>query len=147
MMTGTPNSPHKLDDSIRRFLDEQVLCVLATRSAGGRVHQSAVYFVRDGDELLISTEQQRRKARDVEETGWASVCVMGHERPFPSVTVSGSAEIRREDIGGATARVAQRMFALPELPEAQTDEALAGVGRVILAISADRVGPASYLEG
>ena len=147
MMPGTPNNRYGLDDSVRRFLDEEVLCVLATRSADGRVHQSAVYFVRAGDELLISTEQQRRKARDVEETGWASVCVMGHERPFPSVTVSGSAEIRREDIGGATARIAQRMLGLPELPEAQSDEALAGVGRVILAVKADRVGPASYVEG
>ncbi len=147
MMPGTPNNRNGLDDSVRRFLDEQVVCVLATRSAEGRVHQSAVYFVRDGDELLISTEQQRLKARDVEETGWASVCVIGHERPFPSLTVSGSADIRREDIGGATARIAQRMLALRELPEAQSDEALAGVGRVILAIQADRVGPSSYLEG
>lgn len=146
-MPGTPNNRNGLDDSVRRFLDEQVVCVLATRSAEGRVHQSAVYFVRDGDELLISTEQQRLKARDVEETGWASVCVIGHERPFPSLTVSGSADIRREDIGGATARIAQRMLALRELPEAQSDEALAGVGRVILAIQADRVGPSSYLEG
>jgi PPOX class probable F420-dependent enzyme len=135
-----------LTDSVRRFLDEQVLCVLATRSADGHVHQSAVYFVCEGDELLISTEAQRRKARDIEETGWASVCVMGHERPFPSVTLAGAAEIRREGIGTATARVAQRMLGLDEPPEPQTDEALAGVGRVIIAIRAERVGPASYLE-
>jgi PPOX class probable F420-dependent enzyme len=136
-----------LDDRVRRFLDEQVLGVLATRSADGHVHQSAVYFVRDGEQLLISTEQQRRKARDVEETGWASVCVMGHERPFPSVTVSGPAEIAHTGIGAATARVAQRMLGLDEPPQEQSDEALAGVGRVILVISAERVGPASYLEG
>jgi PPOX class probable F420-dependent enzyme len=135
-----------LEGTVRGFLDEQVLGVLATRSAEGRVHQSAVYFVRDGDELLISTEAGRRKARDVAETGWASICVIGHERPFPSVTVSGAAEIRRERIGPATARIAQRMMALAEPPEEQTDEALAGVGRVILAIRAERVGPTSYLD-
>jgi PPOX class probable F420-dependent enzyme len=136
-----------LAESVRRFLDEQVLGVLATRSGDGRVHQSAVYFVREGDELLISTESKRRKARDVEETGWASICVIGHERPFPSVTLSGRAEIRRAEIGGATARIAQRMLALEQPPEPQSDEALAGADRVILVIAAERVGPASYLEG
>jgi PPOX class probable F420-dependent enzyme len=135
-----------LPDGVQAFLDEQPVGVLATRSAAGRIHQSIVYFVRDGDELLISTEAPRRKARDVEETGWASICVMGHERPFPSVTVSGHAAIRREEIGVATARIAQRMMALDEPPEPQSDEALAGVGRVIIAIEVERVGPASYLD-
>lgn len=135
-----------LADSVQAFLDEQVVGVLATRSAAGRVHQSIVYYARFGDELLISTEASRRKARDVEETGWASVCVMGHERPFPSVAVSGAATIRRDGIGPATAQVAQRMLALDEPPEPQSDEALAGVGRVIIAVEVERVGPASYLD-
>ncbi len=135
-----------LGNGLREFLDEQVLGALATRSASGRVHQSVVYYVREGEQLLISTEAQRRKARDVEETGWASVCVMGHERPFPSVTLSGTAEIRREDIGLATARVVQRMLGVDELPEIQSDEGLAAVGRVIMALRIEHVGPASYLE-
>ena len=133
-------------EGVQAFLDEQPVGVLATRSAAGRVHQSIVYYVRDGDELLISTEAPRRKARDVEETGWASICVMGHERPFPSVTLSGAATIRREGIGAGTARIAQRVLALDEPPEPQTDEALAGVGRVIIAVEVERVGPASYLD-
>ena len=33
-----------------------------------------------------------------------------------------------------------------ELPEPQTDEALAGVGRVIIAITVERVTAASFLE-
>jgi PPOX class probable F420-dependent enzyme len=135
-----------LPEGVQAFLDEQPVGVLATRSAAGRVHQSIVYYVRDGDELLISTEAPRRKARDVEETGWASICVMGHERPFPSVTVSGAATIRREGIGVATARIAQRMMALDEPPEPQSDDALAGVGRVIIAVEVDRLGPANYLD-
>jgi hypothetical protein len=71
---------------------------------------------------------------------------MGHERPFPSITVSGAATIRREGIGAATARVAQVMLALDEPPEPQSDEALAGVGRVIIAVEVERLGPASYLD-
>jgi hypothetical protein len=51
-----------LPDGVQAFLDEQPVGVLATRSAAGRVHQSIAYYVRDGDELLISTEAPRRKA-------------------------------------------------------------------------------------
>ena len=70
--------------------------VLATDAADGRPRQSLVYFARDGDELLISTLTDRHKARDVRRTGWASLCVIGHEPPYPSATFSGSAEIRTE---------------------------------------------------
>jgi hypothetical protein len=70
---------------------------------------------------------------------------MGHERPFPSATFSGSAEILTEDIGEATARVAQRAMGADEAPEPMTDEALAEAGRVILAIDVERVTAAAHL--
>ncbi len=37
------------------------------------------------------------------------------------------------------------MLALEAPPELQTDEALAGAGRVILAAAIERVGPATHL--
>lgn len=135
-----------LSEALRRFLDAQIVGVLATRSQAGRVHQSLVYYALEGEELLISTVDGRRKARDVQETGWASLCVMGHERPFPSATLSGAAEIRREAIGAPTAAIAMRMLALEDPAEPQSDEALAGVGRVIVALRVEHVGPASYLD-
>jgi PPOX class probable F420-dependent enzyme len=135
----------KLSHELPRFLDAQIIGVLATTSAPGRVHQSVFYYVRDGEELLISTDAQRYKAGDVRRTRWASLCVMGHERPFPSVTISGPAEIRSEGIGPATAAIAQRVMGVDQAPEPQTDQALAAVGRVILAITTERIGPASYI--
>ena len=75
----------------------------------GRPRQSVVYYVRDGERLLISTESKRLKARDVRRTGWASLCVLGHEQPHPSAVFSGPAEILTEDIGPATAPIMQRI--------------------------------------
>ncbi|MEA2351584.1 MAG: hypothetical protein QOG86_2525 [Thermoleophilaceae bacterium] len=134
-----------LTPELREFLDENPVGVLATVSPNGRPRQSLVYFVRDGERLLISTLGQRLKARDVTRSPWASLCVMGHERPFPSATFSGSAEILTEDIGPATARVAQRATGADEAPEPMTDEALAEAGRVILAIDVERVTAATHL--
>jgi hypothetical protein len=135
-----------LTPKLGAFLDSQIAGVLATQPVTGRPRQSVVYYVREGDQLLISTEAQRLKASDVRDTAWASLCVLGHERPFPSATFSGPAEIRTQDIGPATAAIAQRVMGLDEPPEPQSDEALAGVGRVILAITVKRVAAVSYID-
>ena len=135
-----------LSPALRSFLDQQIVGVLATRSEQGHIHQSVVYYALQDDELLVSTEAGRHKARDIQQTGWASLCVMGHERPFPSVTLSGPATIQTKSIGPATAAIAQRFMDLDKPPEPQTDQALAEVGRVVIVIQIQRVGPASYIE-
>lgn len=130
----------------REFLDRHPVGVLATRTSGDGPRQSLVYFARDGERLMISTLTDRLKAQDVRRTGWASLCVMGHRPPYPSATFSGPAEILTEDIGGPTARIAQRISGAAEPPEPMTDDALAEVGRVILAITIERVTAANYIE-
>ena len=131
---------------LQEFLDGQIVGVLATDPAEGRPRQSVVYYVRDGDRLLVSSVVGRRKVQEVDSTGWASLCVMATERPFASATFSGSAEILTENIGPPTAAVAQRFMGTAEPPEPQSDEALAGVGRVIIAITIERVAAVSHLE-
>ncbi len=144
-MPGRSFDTGGLTADLREFLDGNVVGVLATTTLAGEPRQSLVYYARDGDRLLISTLADRLKARDVRRTGWASLTVMGHERPFPSATFSGPAEIETEGIGHATARIAQRMTGADEPPEPMSDEALSEAGRVVLAITIDRVGPVSYI--
>ena len=135
-----------LTDELREFLDGHRVGVLATQGPDGTPRQSVVYYVRDDDRLLISTESKRLKARDVQRTGWASLCVLGHEQPYPSAVFSGPAEILTKDIGPATASIMQRIAGMPEPPEPQSDDALAKVDRVILAITVERVGPVNYID-
>ena len=134
-----------LTDELRDFLDAHRVGVLATIAEDGKPRQSVVYYARDGERLLISTESKRLKARDVRRSGWASLCVLGHEQPYPSAVFSGPAEILTKDIGAATAAVMQRIAGMDEPPEPQTDEALAAVDRVILAITVERVSAANYI--
>jgi PPOX class probable F420-dependent enzyme len=134
-----------LTPELCRFLDSSPVGVLATEAPDGRPRQSLVYFARDGERLLISTLTDRLKAREVRRTGRASLCVMGHEPPYPAATLSGPAEILTEDIGPPTARIAQRMLGTDEPPEPMSDEVLADAGRVILAISIDHVSAVNYL--
>lgn len=135
-----------LTPELREFLDANPVGVLATAASDGGPRQSLVSYAGEDDRLLISTLTDRLKARDVRRTGRASLCVMGHERPFPSATFSGPAEIVTENIGAPTALIAQRMTGADEPPEPMSDEALAGAGRVILAITIERVSGANYIE-
>jgi PPOX class probable F420-dependent enzyme len=135
----------ELTEELRAFLDSNTVGVLATLAADGNPRQSLVYFARAGDRLLISTLADRQKARDTTRTGWASLCVIGHQPPYPSATFSGPAEILTANIGPPTAAVAQRMTGASEPPEPMSDEALAEAGRVILAIDVDRVSAANYI--
>ena len=134
-----------LSPRLEEFLDAQIVGVLAT-DCGDEPLQSVVYYVRDGERLLISSTTARRKVKDVERTGWASLCVMGFERPFPSATFSGPATILTRDIGPPMAAIAQRFMGADEPPEPQTDEALGGVGRVIIAITVERVAAVSWMD-
>jgi PPOX class probable F420-dependent enzyme len=134
-----------MEDAVAQFLDQIPVGVIATIRKDGKPRQSTVYFLRERDRILVSTESRRGKARDVERTGFASMCVQGVEKPFPCVTVEGPARILREDVGEPTARIVARILGTP-VGEAQTDEALAAVDRVILELTIDRTYGASYLE-
>jgi hypothetical protein len=70
---------------------------------------------------------------------------MGHEPPYPSATFSGAAEILTENIGIPTAAIMQRIARAAEPPEPMTDGELAEHGRVILAITVERVSSANYI--
>lgn len=134
-----------LTDNVRAFLDAQPVGVLATARPDGSTRQSVVYHVREGDRLLISTESKRAKARDVERTGHASYCVLGHEKPFPSVTVEGPARVLTEGIGAPTARLFGLIFG-QEPDEALSDEALAAVDRVIIELTIDHVYGVAHFD-
>ena len=134
-----------LTAALRELLDSQVVGVMATQPPEGHPLQSVVYYVRDEERLLISSVAGRRKVKDVERTGWASLCVMSFAHPYPSATFSGPAKILTEHIGGPSAALAQRFMQTDAPPEPQTDEALASVGRVIVAITIERVAAISHL--
>jgi PPOX class probable F420-dependent enzyme len=140
LVTGEPMT---FDPSIREFLTAARLGVVCTIRPDGRPRQSVTYYILDGDRVLISTESKRGKARDVIRDGWASICVMGQEAPYPSVTVEGPACIRTAGIGQATARIFAAISGNQAAP--LSDEDLARLDRVVLEITCAQVYGASHL--
>jgi PPOX class probable F420-dependent enzyme len=132
-----------MDERLTRFLAGVSTGVLGTTRPDGTVRQSVVYFLSDGDALYISTEPDRQKARDIVRTGRASLCVIGHEPPYPSVTLDGAACLLSEGIGGVSARLFARISGGEPAPVSDAD--LAALGRVVIRIDVDHVYGASYL--
>ena len=137
---------HTLNAKLRRFVDANTVGVLATSSLDGRPRQSLVYFTRVDDRLLDL--DPRRPAEDPgRQTKRVGVVVRDGSRTAVFV-----GDVRRPRRGPhrehrrADRNDHERITRAAEPPEPMSDEALAEVGRVILAITVERVTAANYID-
>lgn len=66
---------------------------LATVAADGSPHVVPIWFERDGERLLIHTQAESRKARDIAATGRYALTVDVDTIPYKGVMVSGPAGV------------------------------------------------------
>ena len=88
----------QLNDETRRLLDGPNFAVLATINPDGAPQTSAMWIGRDGDDLLFSTVEGRRKHRNVVRDPRISVTVLDAADPYNYVELRGTATIT-EDVG------------------------------------------------
>ncbi len=85
------------EDERRRFLSEGARTgVLSTVRADGRPHAAPVWFVLDGDTVVMHTGRDTVKGRNLRRTGQAVLTVDESAPPFDFVTISGSVEISED---------------------------------------------------
>ena len=87
-----------LNDEIRRLLDGRHFAVLATLNPDGGPQTSAMWVGRDGDDVLMSTTEGRRKHRNLVRDPRASVTILDADDPYNYVELRGRVSIT-EDIG------------------------------------------------
>ncbi|MFD8792151.1 PPOX class F420-dependent oxidoreductase [Streptomyces vinaceus] len=87
-----------LNDTVRKLLDSPHPAVLTTLNPDGGPQSSVVWVARDGDELLISTEQGRRKERNIARDARVGLTVFDTANPFMYVEIRGTATLS-EDTG------------------------------------------------
>jgi predicted pyridoxine 5'-phosphate oxidase superfamily flavin-nucleotide-binding protein len=133
-----------MDDEVRELLALSEVGVLATQRPGGGIRQSVVYFIADGDRVLVSSESKRTKCRDIVATGRASLAVYGAERPHSGVAVEGPARVLTEGIGELTSRLFERIFGAAPQDEL-SDEVLASIDRVIIEITVEHAHVARFM--
>ncbi len=82
-----------LNDEIHRLLDERHFAVLATLNPDGGPQTSAMWVARDGDDVLMSTTEGRRKHRNLVREPRASVTILDADDPYNYVELRGRVTI------------------------------------------------------
>ncbi|HXK34321.1 MAG TPA: pyridoxamine 5'-phosphate oxidase family protein [Dehalococcoidia bacterium] len=124
----------------RAFLEANRLCVVGIGRGPRAPHLSPVYYVLDGDDILISTTASRFKAKAVRRGAPVSVCVLAESYPFPYLLVEGEAVV--EDSGAAELmmKIGARMTGnpVPETARPVIEQRARDEGRVVLRLRPSR---------
>ncbi len=79
-----------LSADVRAFLEEPRFGVLATVNSDGTIHQSVMWYLLDGDTIVMNTARGRVKADNLEANQHISVCI---EDGYRFVTISGNVSL------------------------------------------------------
>ena len=80
----------------RQFVKEHRTCVFGYERKQGPPSMSIVYYVMDGDDMLVSTMAERGKARAVRRNPEVSLCVLDEQWPPTYLVVFGDAKIETD---------------------------------------------------
>src|SRR5882757_1972349 len=82
----------------RSFVEAHRTCIFGFERKQWPPSMSVVYYVMNGDDILISTMSERAKARAVRRTGEAAICVLDEQWPLTYLQVYGRAAVE-DDLG------------------------------------------------
>jgi PPOX class probable F420-dependent enzyme len=128
-------APSELPEIARALFDSAEFATLATIEPDGRPHLSVVWVSRDGDDVLVSTVEGRRKHRNLERDPRCTVLVFPRESPYTYVEVRGTASLSYE---GGRELIDEHSRKYRGLDRYPGDDGTANV-RVVVRITPDKV--------
>lgn len=121
------------DPGTADLLDGKNFATLATINPDGGPQASVVWFVREGDTVLISATAGRKKTRNIERDPRVSLTVFDLANPYRSAEIRGTAELLPDPDKALPKRLSQRY--LGEDPPQEAAEEI----RLVLRITPERV--------
>lgn len=79
----------RLTAEVRKFLEEAHVAILATVSSKGRPQATPVWFMVEGDDLLVNTSRGRVKLRNLERHPYAALTVVDPRNAYRWVQIQG----------------------------------------------------------
>ncbi len=79
-----------LSEKARTFLEEKRFAVLATLNQDGTAQQTTMWYLLEGDTILMNTKAGRLKERNLRRDPRISICV---EDGYNYITISGKVEL------------------------------------------------------
>jgi len=107
----------ELTDEIRAFLNERRFAVLATRNPDGTIQQSVMWYLLEGESIVMNTARGRVKFRNIERSKAVSICVEDGPR---SVTIAGEFKLNDDPATGLAdiQRIGRRYDSEEEIQQA-----------------------------
>jgi PPOX class probable F420-dependent enzyme len=127
----------------RAFLADNKFCIVAYARRAGPPAVTPVYYVMDGDDLIISTTRARAKAKALAARPDVTICVIDDWTPARRyLTVYGRARIEDEGAADAMYRIGSAMQGtpLPESVRPALEERAKAEQRIVL-----RITPAGFV--
>lgn len=81
--------PAKLGAAVRSFLEEPNPAVLATVSPTGRPQATPVWFMLDGDNIIVNTSHGREKLKNLEDHPHLALVVVDPKNMYRYVQIRG----------------------------------------------------------
>ncbi|MFD6225935.1 PPOX class F420-dependent oxidoreductase [Streptomyces sp. NPDC060232] len=86
-----------LSDDLKRIIDDSpMFATVATIQPDGSPQLSVTWLMRDGDDLLISTTEGRRKEQNLRRDPRITVMINPPDAPYTYAEVRGTAELTTE---------------------------------------------------
>jgi PPOX class probable F420-dependent enzyme len=127
----------------RQFLESHRLAVLGVERAGKPPHLSPVYYVLDGNDLLISVTKTRTKTQLVLRNGRLTLCVLHEAFPFPYLRIEGRGRIEEERVVETMMLIGGKMQGqpLPDSMRPAIEERAKNEQRVVLRLTPEAFYP------
>ncbi len=125
----------------KQFLEENRYCVVGYNRNQGSPALSPVYYVMDGDDIIISTKRRRAKGRVLAKRPEVSVCILSEKHPSaPALTIYGKATIEKEGAVDVMMRVGGVMTGneVPEAARPALEKRAEEEDRVVLRVTPER---------
>ena len=78
-----------LNDAARAFLDHPLTAILATTSGRGRSQATPIWYMIDGDHVVINTSRGRVKLRNLETNPYLALTVVDPQNAYRYVQIQG----------------------------------------------------------
>lgn len=132
--------PAPLSDELKKVLDKPTFVILVTVQPDGSPQASPVWVKRDGEELLISTTQGRRKERNLRRDPRATVVVQPFDSPYQYAEIRGEATVGEPGTQEAKDLIDELSYKYTGKPYAEFNPAHTADGpRVVVRLTPRRV--------
>jgi PPOX class probable F420-dependent enzyme len=88
-------SAHGIPDTIRAYLDAVRWATIGTINPDGSPHQAVIWYLVDGDKILVNSRRGRQWPRNLERDGRTSLAIQDCSEPEHWVGLRGVARVVR----------------------------------------------------